>query len=57
MNRSPGALWDDLEHGDPAAVFAVAAAAEQYERETERWNSLYKALGNLGDLMAELWSQ
>jgi hypothetical protein len=50
---SPGELLDRLHHGDPEAVFAVAAAGEHESRVVERWNNLYEMLKDLGELWAK----
>lgn len=36
-----------IRQGDPDAVFAVAAAAEAYDRENSRWEALIEALQKL----------
>jgi len=46
---SPGELLDRLHHGDPEAVFAVAAASEQHTREADRWESLFELIADHAD--------
>jgi len=44
LNAEPGELLDRLHHGDPQAMFAVAAAQEQHTRERDRWESLFEMI-------------
>ncbi len=44
MRVSPGELMDRVAHGDPEAHFAFRAAQEEFNRKTERWRQLFKAM-------------
>jgi len=50
---SPADLLDRAHHGEPEAIFAIAAAGEHENRTVERWNQHYKMLKQL----AEVWSK